>query len=60
MPPATYVNHNKAKSSHCPFDAEREAGKLWILVFKVFWFDKVMNSGLPTAKQTLLPLHYRS
>ena len=41
LPPATivtYVNHIKAKSSHCPFNAEGQAGKLWILIFKVFWY----------------------
>ena len=35
---ATYVNHTNAKSSLCPFHAERQAGKLWIPIFKVFWY----------------------
>ena len=38
LPPTTYVNYTKAKFSHCPFNAERQAGNLWIPIFKVFWY----------------------
>ena len=35
---ATYVNHTNAKFSHGPFNAERQAEKLWIPIFIVFWY----------------------
>ena len=60
-PPATFVYHIKVKSSHCPFNAECQAGKLWMAIFSLsLWLDKGVNPGRPTARRTLLPLHHRS
>ena len=44
-----------ACSPQPPLNAERQARKLWIPFFEVFWHDltKGMNPGLPTAKWTL-------
>ena len=58
LPAATYVNRTKAKSSHCLFSAELQAGKLWIPIFKACWYGSTreLNPGLPIARRTLLPL----
>ena len=48
-------------SSHCPFNAERQAGKLRIAILKSFiWPDLESNVRLQLQKQTLLPLNYLS
>jgi len=42
-------------SSHLPFDSKRQAGKLWITTFSVFWSDSTRksNSGQLSVKREL-------
>ena len=37
--PKTQQANVPACSSQPPLNAERQAGKLWILFFEVFWYD---------------------
>ena len=53
FPTAQQVNL-PAWSSHCPFNAERQAGKLWILIIKSFvWPNSESNPSLQLKRQTL-------
>ena len=43
------------EASHCPFNAERQARKLWIPFLSLSaWLGKGTNPGLPTARRSIL------
>ena len=52
--PTAQQVHLPACSSHCPFNAERQAGKLWIPILKwLVWLDSESNPSLQLKRQTL-------
>ena len=52
--PRTQQANVPACSPQPPINAERQAGKLWIPFFKVFWYDSTRGMNpLPTAKRAL-------
>ena len=55
LPPATYVYHTKVRFSHCPINAERQAGKLFLNSFDI---TRQGNEPMPTRLQGGCSYHY--